>query len=71
MHLNDLQKTLERNNKELSAKLEQIEAKMKSVGCINDSRELLRAIFTLGISCAFDSNTKKRMENIKVDLKEE
>lgn len=44
---------------------------MKSVGCINDSRELLRAIFTLGISCLSDSNTKKRMENVKIDLREE
>jgi len=45
--------------------------KMKSIGCVNNGRELLRAIFTLGISCAFDSNTKREYENVKVDLKEE
>jgi hypothetical protein len=44
---------------------------MKSIGCVNNGRELLRAIFTLGISCAFDSNTKKEYMNVKVDLKEE
>jgi len=31
----------------------------------------LRAIFTLGLSCLWDSNTKREYENVKVDLKEE
>lgn len=44
---------------------------MKAAGCVNNGRELLRSIFTLGISCAFDSNTKKEYENVKVDLLEE
>lgn len=44
---------------------------MKSIGCVSDGRELLRAIFTLGLSCLWDSNTKKRYENVKVDLREE
>lgn len=44
---------------------------MKSVGCVNNSGELLRAIFTLGIACLFDSPTKKKMMNVKADLVEE
>lgn len=44
---------------------------MKSIGCVSNGRELLRAIFTLGISCAYDSNTKREFLNVKVDLKEE
>ena len=44
---------------------------MKSIGCINNGREALRAVFTLGISCMFDSNTKKEMMNIRTDMKEE
>lgn len=44
---------------------------MKSIGCVSNGRELLRAIFTLGISCAYDSNTKREFLNVKVDLKRE
>lgn len=59
--IDSLEKTLKANNAELKQKMVAMEAKMKKIGCVNDGRELLRAIFTLGISCAFDSNTKKRM----------
>jgi hypothetical protein len=62
---------LEASNKSLEIKLADLEKKMKAVGCINNGRELLRAIFTLGLSCLFDSNTKREFENVKVDLEEE
>jgi len=32
---------------------------------------LIRAIFTLGIACAFDSPTKRKLDNVKADLLEE
>lgn len=51
--------------------MENLERKMKSIGCVNNGKELLRAIFTLGISCAFDSNTKKEYQNVLVDIQEE
>jgi hypothetical protein len=44
---------------------------MKSAGCVNNSGELLRAIFTFGIACAFDSPTKIKLANVRTDLKEE
>jgi DNA repair exonuclease SbcCD ATPase subunit len=69
--IEQLRKALEASNKELQRKLTDLEKKMKSIGCINNGRELLRAIFTLGLSCLFDSNTKREYENVKVDLKEE
>jgi len=69
--IDDLRKQLEANNRSLKIKLADLEKKMKSVGCVNNGRELLRVIFTLGISCLFDSNTKREFENVKVDLKEE
>jgi hypothetical protein len=53
----------------LKHKLEQIEAKLKSVGCINNGKELLRAIFTLGLACLLgQSDTKKEMLNVKADI---
>jgi len=55
----------------LNRKLVDLEKKMRSIGCVNNGRELLRAIFTLGISCLFDSNTKKEYMNVRVDLQEE
>jgi hypothetical protein len=56
----------------LKHKLEQIQEKLKSVGCINNGKELLRAIFTLGLACLLDqSDTKKEMLNVQADLKEE
>ena len=64
----ELQKTLEKNSQTLGAKMKNIEAKMKAAGCVNNGKELLRVIFTLGISCLFDSNTKKELQNIKTDL---
>lgn len=44
---------------------------MKSAGCANNSGELLRAIFTFGIACAFDSPTKIKLANVRTSLKEE
>lgn len=53
-------------------KLAQIEEKLKSVGCINNGKELLRAIFTLGLACLLgESDTKKEMLNVKADIEEE
>lgn len=69
--LDDLDKQLKARNADLKRKLVDLEKKMKSIGCVNNGRELLRAIFTLGISCLFDSNTKKEMMNVKTDLREE
>jgi hypothetical protein len=44
---------------------------MKSIGCVNNSQELLKAIFTFGIACAFDNNTKIKLQNVKASLIEE
>jgi len=45
---------------------------LKSVGCVNNGKELLRAIFTLGLACLLgQSDTKKEMLNVQADLKEE
>ena len=53
-------------------KLAQIEKKLKAVGCVNNGKELLRAIFTLGLACLLgQSDTKKEMLNVQADLKEE
>jgi uncharacterized membrane-anchored protein YhcB (DUF1043 family) len=53
-----IKKTLESSVKVQKAKMADLEQKLKSTGCINNSGELFRAIFTLGIACAFDSPTK-------------
>jgi len=66
-----LKKNLAANKAKLAAKLADLEKKMKSIGCVNNSGELLRAIFTLGIACAFDSPTKKKFLNVKADIQEE
>jgi hypothetical protein len=53
----------------LKHELEQIEKKLKAIGCVNNGAELLRAIFTLGLACLLDhSDTKKEMMNVKADL---
>jgi len=45
---------------------------LKSIGCINNGKELLRAIFTLGLACLLgQSDTKKEMLNVKADIEEE
>jgi hypothetical protein len=45
---------------------------LKKVGCVNNGKELLRAIFTLGLACLLgQSDTKKEMLNVQADLKEE
>jgi chromosome segregation ATPase len=49
--IESLRGKLEASNKQLKHKLEQIEQKLKSVGCVNNGKELLRAIFTLGLAC--------------------
>jgi len=60
------------SSKKLKFKLENIEKKLKSIGCINNGKELLRAIFTLGLSCLLgQSDTKKEMLNVQADIKEE
>ena len=48
-----------------------LEQQLKSTGCINNSAEFLRAVFTLGIACAFDSPTKVKLQNVKAALVEE
>lgn len=55
----------------MNRKLVDLEKKMRSIGCVNNGRELLRAIFTLGLACLFDNDTKKEMLNVKADLREE
>jgi hypothetical protein len=56
----------------MKQKLANIEKKLKSVGCVNNGKELLRAIFTLGLACLLgQSDTKKEMLNIKADLQEQ
>lgn len=55
----------------MKRKLIDLEKKMKSIGCVNNGKELLRAIFTLGLACLFDNDTKKEMMNVKADLREE
>lgn len=52
-------------------KMADLEQKLKATGCVNNSGELLRAIFTLGIACAFDNATKIKLQNVKAGLIEE
>jgi phage host-nuclease inhibitor protein Gam len=66
-----IKKSLEASVKGLRAKFADLEQKMKSVGCVNNSGELLRAIFTFGIACAFDSPTKIKLQNVRASLREE
>jgi len=63
--------TLEKSVKGKEAKMKDLEQQLKSAGCVNNSGELLRAIFTLGIACAFDSPTKIHLRNVREALKEE
>lgn len=69
--IDQLRKRLEASNKELKRKLVDLEKKMKSIGCVNNGKELLRAIFTLGLACLMPNDTKKEMMNVKADLREE
>lgn len=62
---------LDARNEQLKHKLEQLEKKMKAIGCINNGTELLRAIMTLGLACMFDNDTKKEYMNVRADLREE
>jgi hypothetical protein len=72
VEIDNLKKQLEASNQKLKHKLQQIEKKLKSVGCVNNGKELLRAIFTLGLACLLgQSDTKKEMLNVQADLKEE
>jgi len=67
-----LEQTLKSRSVQLKHKLEQIEAKLKKIGCVNNGKELLRAIFTLGLACLLGhSDTKKEMLNVKADIQEE
>lgn len=63
--------TLEKSVKMQKAKMADLEQKLKATGCVNNSAELIRAIFTLGIACAFDSPTKRLLQNVKAGLLEE
>jgi len=67
-----LRKKLEASNTNLKRKLADLEKKMRAIGCVNNSAELLRAIFTLGLACLLGkSDTQKEYENVKADLVEE
>lgn len=54
----------------LRAKMADLEQQLKATGCINNSAELLRAIFTLGIACTWDNPTKVKLQNARTDLHE-
>jgi len=45
----------------LETKLKDLEQKMKNIGCVNNGKELLRAIFTLGLACLMPNDTKKKL----------
>lgn len=53
--------SLEKSTAGLEAKMRDLEQQVKSAGCVNNSAELIRAIFTLGIACAFDSPTRRKL----------
>lgn len=42
-----------------------MEAQLKATGCINGTGDLFKAIFTLGISCAFDSDKAAEIKELK------
>jgi hypothetical protein len=69
--LDKIKNNLESSVKAQRAKMADLEQQLKSTGCVNNSAELLRAIFTLGIACAFDSPTKVKLENVRAALVEE
>lgn len=69
--LDHIKKTLESSVKMQRVKMADLEQKLKATGCVNNSGELLRAIFTLGIACAFDNATKIKLQNVKAGLIEE
>lgn len=67
--IDTLRKRVAASSAQMKYKLDNIEKKLKSIGCVNNGKELLRAIFTLGLACLLDhSDTKKEMLNIKADL---
>jgi len=51
--------------------LKDLEQKMKNIGCVNNGKELIRAIFTLGLACLMPNDTKKKLQNVQADVKEE
>jgi hypothetical protein len=63
--------TLEKSSKAKEAKMKDLEAKLKATGCVNNAAELMRAIFSFGIACAFDNDTQVKLKNMREDLKEE
>jgi len=69
--LDKIKNNLESSVKAQRAKMADLEQQLKSAGCVNNSAELLRAIFTLGIACAFDSPTKIKLQNVRNSLIEE
>jgi len=48
----------------LETRLKDLEQKMKNIGCVNNGKELLRAIFTLGLACLMPNDTKKKLQNV-------
>jgi hypothetical protein len=55
----------------LETKLKDLEQKMKNIGCVNNAKELIRAIFTLGLACLMPNDTKKKLQNVQADVREE
>lgn len=46
-------------------KIRMLEEKIKKTGCVNNGAELMKAIFTLGIACAFPSDTELQLKELK------
>lgn len=46
-------------------KIDALVKKIQRTGCVNNGAEMMKAIFTLGIICAFDSTTKRQLKELK------
>jgi len=54
-----IKNSLESSVKMQRVKMADLEQKLKSTGCVNNSTEMIRAILTLGLGCLFDNDTQK------------
>lgn len=52
-------------------KIKDLEARIKATGCVNNGTDLVKAIFSFGISCAFPSDLEDELTDVRNKLREE
>lgn len=60
-----------KNGKLKANKVADLEKRLKATGCVNNTGDLFKAIFSFGISCAFDSDLAAELKEMKAKLAEE